>query len=194
LFFLRNVRSTLVISLSIPISIVATFAVIYFGGFTLNLMTLGGLALGVGMMVDSSIVVLENIFRHRDEEGKAPRLAAVDGAREVAGAIVASTLTTLVIFLPLVFMRGVSGVLFQEMAYVIAFALICSLLVSLSLVPMLSSRLLKAREETAAQPTGLVGRAGQAAGRFFHRLEEGYGRLLRRVLRYRWTTLFVSLV
>ena len=121
LFFLRNIRSTLVISLSIPISIVTTFALIFFGGFTLNLMTLGGLALGVGMMVDSSIVVLENIFRRRSENGEAPEEASVEGAREVGPAIVASTITTLVIFLPLIFVRGVSGILFKELAYVIIF-------------------------------------------------------------------------
>ena len=106
LFFLRNIQSTVVISLSIPISIVTTFALIYFGGFTLNLMTLGGLALGVGMMVDSSIVVLENIFRRRTEKGERPKEASVKGAREVGTAITASTITTLVIFLPLIFVRG----------------------------------------------------------------------------------------
>ena len=98
LLFLRNIRSTMVISLAIPISVIATFALIYFGGLTLNLMTLGGLALGVGMMVDSSIVVLENTYRHRDEVGEQPSRASVEGAREVAPAIVASTITTLVIF------------------------------------------------------------------------------------------------
>jgi len=123
-FFLRNVRSTVVIAISIPISIIATFTLIFFGGFTLNLMTLGGLALGVGMMVDSSIVVLENIFRRRDEMGEPARVAAVSGAMEVAPAIIASTITTLVIFLPLAFVRGVSGILFQELAYVIVFALV----------------------------------------------------------------------
>jgi hydrophobic/amphiphilic exporter-1 (mainly G- bacteria), HAE1 family len=147
LFFLRSIRSTLVISVSIPISIVTTFALIFFGGFTLNLMTLGGLALGVGMMVDSSIVVLENIFRRRSEKGEAPEEASVEGAREVGTAIIASTLTTLVIFLPLIFVRGVSGILFKELAYVIIFALICSLVVALSLVPMLASRLLTASRQ-----------------------------------------------
>ena len=135
LFFLRDFRSTLVISLSIPISIVITFALVFFGGFTLNLMTLGGLALGVGMMVDSSIVVLENIFRRRSENKEGPEEAAVEGAREVGPAIIASTITTLVIFLPLIFVRGVSGILFKELAYVIIFALICSLTVALSLCP-----------------------------------------------------------
>ncbi|MFP3912361.1 MAG: efflux RND transporter permease subunit, partial [Desulfobacteraceae bacterium] len=110
LLFLRKVRSTLVIFLAIPISMIATFSLIYLGGFTLNLMTIGGLALGVGMMVDGAIVVLENIFRRREQNQEPAATAAVEGAREVAPAIIASTLTTLVIFLPLVFVRGVSGI------------------------------------------------------------------------------------
>ncbi|HAS83624.1 MAG TPA: acriflavin resistance protein, partial [Verrucomicrobia bacterium] len=142
LFFLRNIRSTVVIALAIPISVIATFALIYFGGFTLNLMTLGGLALGVGMMVDGSVVVLENIFRRQDEEKESPFDAAIAGTNEVSAAIVASTLTTLVIFLPLAFVQGVAGVLFKELACVVVFSLVCALLVSLSLVPMLASRLL----------------------------------------------------
>jgi HAE1 family hydrophobic/amphiphilic exporter-1 len=153
LFFLRDFRSTLVISLSIPISIVITFALIFFGRFTLNLMTLGGLALGVGMMVDSSIVVLENIFRRRSENGERPEEASVEGAREVGPAIIASTITTLVIFLPLIFVRGVSGILFKELAYVIIFALICSLTVALSLVPMLTSRLLTSNQQHFKEST-----------------------------------------
>lgn len=192
LFFLRNLRSTLVISLSIPISIIATFALIYFGGFTLNLMTLGGLALGVGMMVDSSIVVLENIFRHRDEKGEPPALAAVSGAKEVGPAIVASTITTLVIFLPLVFMRGVAGVLFQELAYVIAFSLICSLLVALTIVPMLASRLIKARDEERQHRSGIVGKLINGTGKALRDLENGYARFLRRILQRRWTTLGIA--
>jgi HAE1 family hydrophobic/amphiphilic exporter-1 len=185
LVFLRNVRSTIVISLSIPISVVATFALIYFGGFTLNLMTLGGLALGVGMMVDSSVVVLENVFRRAQERGEPPAAAAEAGAREVGTAIVASTLTTLVIFLPLAFVRGVSGILFQELAYVICFALVCSLFVSLSLVPMLSSRLLRDRTRRRA---GLAGRLAAAGDAFFRRLDERYRDLLRVVLRHRLAT------
>lgn len=153
LFFLRNLRTTVVIGLSIPISILGTFALVYLGGFTLNLMTLGGLALGVGMMVDSSIVVLENIFRRREENGEDAETAAVEGAREVGPAIVASTITTLVIFLPLVFVRGVAGVLFQELAFVIVFSLLCSLGVSLTLVPMLAARLLKPTHDVAAAPS-----------------------------------------
>jgi len=188
LFFLRNVRSTLVISLAIPISVVGTFALVYFGGFTLNLMTLGGLALGVGMMVDSSVVVLENVFRRSSEQGEDIRTASVEGAREVATAIVASTLTTLVIFLPLAFVRGVSGLLFQELAYVIVFSLGCSLLVALSLVPMLSSRLI----DPAAPGARAHGRLARAAEAGFEALGTGYRRLLASVLRHPWLTVLGS--
>ncbi len=193
LFFLRNIRSTVVISLAIPISIIATFALIYFGGFTLNLMTLGGLALGVGMMVDNSVVVLENIFRRRDEQGEATETAAVEGTREVGPAIVASTITTLVIFLPLVFVRGVSGILFQELAYVIVFSLICSLLVALSLVPMLASRLLRPTIEGEARARrGIFSRLAAGAAGMFTALDNGYRDLLRVVLRHRLMTVLLA--
>lgn len=188
LFFLRNIRSTLVISLAIPISIVATFALVYFGGFTLNLMTLGGLALGVGMMVDSSIVVLENIYRRRTENADSPLDASVEGAREVGTAIIASTLTTLVIFLPLVFVRGVSGILFKELAYVIVFSLICSLAVALSLVPMLASRFLTPTLECLDDAASRMNRWAAAADCVFSGLESGYLVLLRWVLHHRLFT------
>ncbi len=189
LFFLRNLRSTLVIALSIPISVISTFALIYFGGFTLNLMTLGGLALGVGMMVDNSIVVLENIFRHRDEQGEDREGAAVRGTSEVAGAVIASTVTTVVIFLPLVFVRGTAGILFQQLAYVIAFSLICSLFVALSLVPMLASKLLKSRDELHESRPRLLERLADAGERAFAGLDNAYRDLLRSVLRHRLLTL-----
>ncbi len=192
LFFLRNIRSTVVISLAIPISIIATFAMVYFGGFTLNLMTLGGLALGVGMMVDSSIVVLENIHRRRDENHESAVTAAVEGAREVGPAIVASTITTLVIFLPLVFVRGVSGILFQELAYVIVFSLICSLLVSLSLVPMLASKLVGSTEEVQARRSVMTARLAAGSDRMFRNLDSAYRDLLHRVLRHRWLTVSIA--
>lgn len=189
LFFLRNLRSTLVISLAIPISVIGTFALIYFGGFTLNLMTLGGLALGVGMMVDSSVVVLESVFRRRTEERESVRDASVNGASEVATAIVASTITTLVIFLPLAFVRGVSGVLFQELAYVIVFALICSLLVALCLVPVLASRLLKPEEESQQSRSALARTADWA----FAGLDNGYRKVLGAALGHPWMTIFLAL-
>lgn len=170
LLFLRSLRSTMVIAVAIPISLIATFALIFSCGFTLNLMTLGGLALGVGMMVDNSIVVLDNIFRRSQELREDPIVSAVEGAREVGVAIVASSLTTIVIFLPLIFVDGVTGVLFRELAYVVAFSLGCSLLVSLTVVPVLASKLLRNATDSAipgwlaslqARYDGSLGRALQ---------------------------------
>lgn len=192
LLFLRNLRSTLVISLAIPISVIATFTLIYFGGFTLNLMTLGGLALGVGMMVDSSIVVLENVFRRREEAGEPPEVAAVEGTLEVRAAIIASTITTLVIFLPLGFVRGVSGILFKELAYVIVFALLCSLMVSLSLVPMLASRLMQEPGESRKARPAWVERLLGTAGAFVGNLNESYRELIRWVLNHRLHTVYAA--
>lgn len=194
LIFLRNLRSTVVIALSIPISVVATFSLIYFGGFTLNLMTLGGLALGVGMMVDSSVVVLENIFRRQDEEGEDPETAAIQGANEVAAAILASTLTTLVIFLPMAFIRGIAGVLFQELALVVVFSLICSLLVSLSLVPMFASKLLVSPEQRHARRRPAVDRIASWFDDRFAGLDTQYRDLLGDVLRRPWVTVLGALV
>ena len=179
LFFLLSIRSTAVIAVAIPISIVATFAMIFFFGLTLNLTTLGGLALGVGMMVDSSIVVLENIFRRREEAQEPLEVACVAGAREVAPAITASTITTLVVFLPLAFVRGVSGILFRELAYVIVFSLVCSLIVSLTVLPMLASKLLTDRE--SAPTTGANGANSgwiAVAVSLTARLTSGYRRIL----------------
>ncbi len=190
LFFLRDWRSTLVISLSIPISIIATFTLLYFGGFTLNLMSLGGLALGVGMMVDSSIVVLENIFRRRDEEGEPPAVSSPKGAQEVGMAIVASTITTLVIFLPLIFVPGVSGILFRELAYTVSFALICSLIVSLSLVPMLSTKLLKDVTPGHQNRYPRLRRLSDMAENGFRAMENRYKSILNHALeRRKWTIL-----
>ncbi|MHB8791145.1 MAG: efflux RND transporter permease subunit [Desulfobulbaceae bacterium] len=190
LFFLRNVRSTVVISLAIPISVIATFSLIYFGGLTLNLMTLGGLALGVGMMVDNSIVVLENIFRRRNEAAESLEEASVRGAVEVSSAIVASTITTLVIFLPLIFVRGVAGILFKELAYVIIFSLVCSLLVALSLVPMLAAKLMRRRTGIPREAGGrrVLARLAAGAESILLRLNSGYQNLLRRALGHRWLT------
>ncbi|WP_027715387.1 efflux RND transporter permease subunit [Desulfuromonas sp. TF] len=193
LFFLRNIRSTVVISLAIPISVIATFALIYFGGFTLNLMTLGGLALGVGMMVDSSVVVLENIFRRRTEEGDDLQTASVEGTGEVGTAIIASTITTLVVFLPLVFVRGVAGILFKELALVIVFSLVCSLLVALSLVPMLASRLLTGSGTSGGRKRApwMEYLAGHADN-LFRGLDNGYRDLLKRALDHRAATILTA--
>ncbi len=138
ILFLKDFRTTLVIAISIPFSVISTFVLMYFGKLTLNIMTLGGLTLGVGMLVDNSIVVIENIYRHI-EMGTEPKEAAARGTGEVAMAITASTLTTLVVFLPTVFVGGVSGIIFKELALTVTFSLLASLLVALTVVPMLSS-------------------------------------------------------
>jgi hydrophobic/amphiphilic exporter-1 (mainly G- bacteria), HAE1 family len=142
-FFLRNVKSPLIIGIAIPYSVIFTFVLMFFADFTLNIMTLGGLALGIGMLVDNAIVVIENIYRHLSM-GKDPKTASRDGAKEVGAAITASTLTTVAVFLPVVFISGIIGELFTEFALTISFSLFASLVVALTVVPMLASRLLKA--------------------------------------------------
>ncbi len=158
LFFLRSFSSTLIIGAAIPVSVIATFALMYFNGFTLNTVSFGGLALGVGMLVDNSIVVLENIFRHR-EEGQSNMRAAIDGSNEVALAITASTMTTVAVFVPVVFIGGMSAETFKQLAYVVSFALLCSLIISITVVPSLSARFLRAG--SAGKRTGLAGWIGR---------------------------------
>lgn len=145
--FFRNGSITAIISISIPIAIIATFALLFFGGLTLNQMSFGGLALGVGLIVDNAIVVIENIVRHR-QNGSSLKRASQRGTKQVTGAIIASTITTSVIFLPVVFMQTLTGTMFQELALVVVFALVCSLLVALTLVPMLASRFLTIQPDT----------------------------------------------
>lgn len=140
--FLRRINTTLIVSISIPISIIATFNLMYFNHLTLNIMTLGGLALGAGMLVDNAIVVMESIFRNI-EKGLSPREAAIKGTSEVGGAITASTITTIVVFLPIVYLHGASGELFKDQAWTVAFSLLSSLFVALLVIPMLSSRYIK---------------------------------------------------
>jgi HAE1 family hydrophobic/amphiphilic exporter-1 len=135
--FLRRIGTTLVVSAAIPISIIATFNLMYFNGLTLNIMTLGGLALGAGMLVDNAIIVVENIFRLL-EKGKNLREAAVEGTAKVSGALVASTLTTIVVFLPIVYLHGASGELFKDQAWTVAFSLLSSLFVAILIIPVLS--------------------------------------------------------
>jgi HAE1 family hydrophobic/amphiphilic exporter-1 len=177
LFFLRNLLSTFIIATAIPISVIATFTLMYFGGFTLNLMTLGGLALGIGMLVDNAIVVLENIYRLR-EAGEGPEQGALKGSEEVTAAIIASTLTTLVVFLPLIFVRGMSGVMFQQLAYVVAFALLCSLAIALTLVPMMAARVLSPAAAGVTAYRSWTHKMFHMSGRFFARMEDGYKELL----------------
>ncbi len=182
--FIRSRSGTAIIAAAIPISVIATFGLLFMGGLTLNQMTFGGLALGVGMIVDSAIVVLESIVRKREEDGESPKVAALHGTRDVAGAVVASTLTTCVIFLPVIFTSSTSGALFQALALVVVFALACSLLVALTLVPMLSARSLaiKSAEQREASRTA----------RFFRRLESRYTAALRTAIRRRGLTFGIT--
>lgn len=140
--FLRNLKTPLIIGIAIPFSIIVTFALFFFTNISLNMMTLGGLALGIGMLVDNAIVVVENIYRHLAMR-KPPKQAAAEGTQEVAGAITASTLTTVSIFLPVVFISGIAGDLFAPLSIAVAFSLFASLFVAVTVVPMIASRILK---------------------------------------------------
>ncbi len=164
LLFLRDIRPTAVIACSIPISIVAAVVCMYFSGVTLNVISLSGLALGIGMLVDNSIVVIENIYRLRSE-GASVTEAAIEGTREVAGAIAASTLTTVCVFLPIVFTEGITRQLFVDMGLTIGYSLGASLIVALTVVPAMSSRILVKTKE-------------QKESRFFNGLMNGYGKVL----------------
>ncbi len=164
IIFLRDIKPTLVIACSIPISLVTAIVCMYFSGVTLNIISLSGLALGIGMLVDNSIVVIENIYRMRGE-GKSVTTAAVEGAKEVAGAIIASTLTTVCVFLPIVFTEGITRQLFVDMGLTIAYSLLASLVIALTVVPAMSSRMLT--DAKASKDS-----------RFFNALTRGYEKVL----------------
>ncbi len=180
LIFLKSARSTFIIACSIPISILAAIVAMYFSGITLNIISLSGLALGVGMLVDNSIVVIENIYRMRNEEGASAKEAAVEGARQVGGAIFASTLTTVCVFLPIVFTKGITRQLFVDMGLTIGYSLLASLLVALTVVPMMASGLLKKTESKES--------------RFFVKIRETYGKFLGRALRKKTVVFLVTFV
>lgn len=168
LVFLKSIRPTFVIACSIPISIMAAIVAMYFSGVTLNIISLSGLALGVGMLVDNSIVVIENIYRMRNEEGASAKKAAIEGARQVSGAILASTLTTVCVFLPIVFTKGITRQLFVDMGLTIAYSLMASFLVALTIVPMMSAGVLRKTEEKETK--------------FFGRIRNIYGNILEKAL------------
>ncbi len=181
LIFVQNWRPTITIALAIPLSIITTFIAFYLAGYTLNLLTLGGLALGVGMLVDNAIVVIENTFRHI-EEGKPRNEAAKIGASEVGMAITASTLTTIAVFFPMVFARGITGKLTRGLALAIAFSLIASLFVALTIVPLVASLLFKvSARQNKEGVTRLAGR--------FDKARNFYRKLLKWSLERRWRVL-----
>ena len=164
LLFLRDLRPTMIVAFSIPISLVTAIVCMYFSGVTLNVISLSGLALGIGMLVDNSIVVIENIYRMRGE-GASMRDAAIEGSKEVAGAIMASTLTTVCVFLPIVFTEGITRQLFVDMGLTIAYSLFASLIVALTVVPAMASKV-------------LTGSSMKKETKFFEWIIKGYGKVL----------------
>jgi HAE1 family hydrophobic/amphiphilic exporter-1 len=182
--FLRSPRSTLIVATSIPISVVGTFALLYFSGMTLNTMTFGGLALGVGMIVDAAIVVLENSYRHMEHHGKDRLTAAIDGSEEVWSAILASILTHIAVFVPLLFLTGISSVMFRQLSFVVVFSLAMSLFVAVTLVPVLCSKLL-VLPPPADQRKGFIGHLSAFSERALDNMDEAYRRLLHKALVHR---------
>ena len=168
--FLRRIGTTIIVSVAIPISIIATFNLMYFNHLTINIMTLGGLALGAGMLVDNAIVVMENIFRNH-ESGMSVKDAAITGTAQVGGAITASTLTTIVVFLPIVYLHGASGELFKDEAWTVAFSLLSSLFVAIFLIPMMYHRLYRNKNIVVKRKSVKLG---------------GYARLLDKILKVKW--------
>jgi len=216
--FLRNLRTTFIIAAAIPISIVATFSLLYFSGITLNMMTLGGLALGIGMLLDNSIVVLENIYRFR-QDGYSRIEASIKGASEVSVPLIASTLTTLAVFAPIVFVQGLTSMIFKELALTVSFSLAASLLVAVTLVPMLCSKFLKVDKSKQlngfsavveaegglsvtqdAPKKSVVGKfidttkLGDKFEQFFEDLREGYSKILDWVLLHRKKTIAIATI
>lgn len=174
--FLRRINTTFIVSVSIPVSIIATFNLMYFNGLTINIMTLGGLALGAGMLIDNAIVVMENIYRNL-ENGLSPKEAAIKGTSEVAGAITSSTLTTIVVFLPIVYIQGAAGELFKEQAWTVSFSLLSSLFVAILLMPMLASKYIKrtSNNKESVQITG-------------------YGKFIGKLLKHRYSVVISAFI
>ena len=200
--FLRSFSSTFIIGLAIPISVISAFTLLYFADLTLNMMTLGGLALGIGMLVDNGIVVSENIFRHR-EMGEEALLAADEGANEVKEAITASTLTTIAVFLPVAFVSGIAGQLFKTMGLTITFSLLMSLFVALTLIPMLSSKMMRRRiqstssaDNTEPDSNKEESKSDSVPGRrgFYHYMNREYCHLIQWALRHRGIVIIMAII
>ena len=179
LLFLANFKTSMVIGISMPISVITTFIGMYFSNMTLNVVSLGGLALGVGMLVDNSVVVLENIFRHRSELGKDAEKSAIEGAQEVVGAVVASVLTTCIVYVPILFIDNMMAVMFKQLAFTIIFSQLASLITTFLLVPMLSSKIKENK------PNKKLGFILNPFAKFMDKVYVVYERGLRYVLSHR---------
>ena len=179
LLFLRDIRPTLIVAVSIPVSLMLAFTLMYFTGVSLNMMSMGGLALTVGMLVDNSIAVMENIFRMRTTTERSVARAAVSGAKQVSGAIAAATISTIAMFVPIVFTGGMTRQLFQDFGLTIAFSLLASLIIALTVVPAASSVMLKNVKK-------------ELEGSLFSRFVNGYEAALRFSLRFKWAVMLVA--
>ncbi len=186
LLFLRNLRPTLVIALAIPLSVIIAFIILYFAGYTLNMMVLGGMALGVGMLVDNAVVVLENITRHLEEEGEDRKTASINATEEVGLAISSSTFTNIVVFLPLIYVGGLVGKLTTPMAVTVTMTLLSSLFVAITIIPMLASVFLKERKRDEYK---------KAFGEtWFLPIREKYANLLKSVVKHKWRVAIGALI
>lgn len=188
--FLGSVRRSLIVALMIPVAIIATFVLMNATGLTLNIMSLGGLALGVGLLIDNAIVMIENIFRHQTELNKDPNTAAHDGSKEVLSAVVAGTMTNLAAVLPFLLITGLEALLFRELIFTVAFAIIASLIAAVTIVPALSAIF-----KDSGPKKGLSGtRFFQGFNRGFDRMRNGYHSLLLKTLKRKWLFISVSVL
>lgn len=190
--FLRSFKSTIIVGLSIPISVMVTLFCMYFKGLTINMISMAGLLLGIGMLVDNSIVVLENIYSYRQRDTK-PKVAAVLGSQEMVTSITASTLTSVCIFLPMVMFKkqlGIMGQMFDSLAWTIIFSLLCSLVVAIALVPVLCSSVFKIDKLNENQSSGFWGGVNRVFNRFFNNLDNSYAKGVKFVLRHKKMCIF----
>ncbi|QTQ10911.1 efflux RND transporter permease subunit [Treponema parvum] len=195
LIFLRSIKSTVIIGLAIPISFLITLFLMFLRGMTINMVSLGGMLIGVGMLVDNSIVVLENIFVYRERDAK-PSVAATLGAQEMITSVVASTLTSICIFLPMIMLSsrlGFMGQLFNDLAFTIVFSLLGSLFVAIALVPVLSAKYLVLGKSSNINTHTLFGKLNRALGIFFERVDGAYASSVRRILRHKAATVIVMI-
>ncbi|MFO7870523.1 MAG: efflux RND transporter permease subunit [Kiritimatiellia bacterium] len=186
--FLHNLRGTVIVALVMPAAVVATFTLIYFAGYTVNLMSMMGLAISIGILVNNAILVLENIYRYLDL-GEDPKSAAAKGTSEIALAVTGSTLTNVVVFLPIAFMESIVGQMFSQFAVTVVFATICSLVISFTLTPMLASLLMRTREAADARVSERIRRLYRAWDGVFENMTRAYADVVRKVLRHPWKTL-----
>jgi len=191
--FLRNWRSTIISAISIPVSVISTFGLMRYAGFTLNVITMLALTLAVGIVIDDAIVVLENIYRHMEEKGKTPYEAAISGTKEIGLAVLATTLSLVAVFLPVAFMGGIIGRFMNSFGLTMAFAIMVSLLVSFVLTPMMSSRWLRPHAAAPNDPDA-AHHGGSKSSRFYQAIENTYMRLLGFAMRRRWVIVLAAFV